>query len=334
MGLSGVGLWQGWFRCELVGGGGGGGWFFLNFLRGFKRSLRCPTQVQWSPAAEGCPGGRSYLGQVGEGSGRRLLLSCRSHNPDKHNDTLEAALLMKTYKNKSSHMFVVTVWRCSTCVSISCGMLCCWIHGWTSASSSLCSWVNQGWRGCSTRSFSLSSANTSVWSLEVQEDKDKDKEEEFYRLWTGVTDYGLLWSHFLCTFSTLLHNLLNTSSIEDLPKLLHLSFYLSWIKSSSKSLNIILFSFACANVSVMLLHTDSWTIFALVLVSFFILICSNLSQNIFLFAVLSFILFTYLLYLSYSIILTSRGSHAEFHCTSVWCIMTDKVPSFIINKLT
>lgn len=52
-----------------------------------------------------------------------------------------------------------------TCVLISSGMVFCWIQEWTSASSSLCSWVNQGWRGWSTRSFSLSSANTSFWSL-------------------------------------------------------------------------------------------------------------------------------------------------------------------------
>lgn len=58
---------------------------------------------------------------------------------------------------------------CVTCVSISCGMVCCLIQGWTSASSSLCSCVNQGWRGWSTRSFSRSSANTSLWSLSNQE---------------------------------------------------------------------------------------------------------------------------------------------------------------------
>lgn len=51
------------------------------------------------------------------------------------------------------------------CVSISWGMEQCWIQGWTSASSSLCSWVNQGCSGCSRCSFSLSSASTSDCSL-------------------------------------------------------------------------------------------------------------------------------------------------------------------------
>lgn len=63
----------------------------------------------------------------------------------------------------------VWVWANSlTCVSISCGMVWRLIQGWTSASSSLCSLLNHGWRGWSTLSFSLSSANTSFWSLEKQ----------------------------------------------------------------------------------------------------------------------------------------------------------------------
>lgn len=53
-----------------------------------------------------------------------------------------------------------------TCVLISSGMVFCWTQEWTSASSSLCSWLNQGWRGWSTWSLSLSFANTSLWSLD------------------------------------------------------------------------------------------------------------------------------------------------------------------------
>lgn len=64
-----------------------------------------------------------------------------------------------------------------TCVSISCGIVCCWIQGWTSASSSLCSWLNQGWRCWSTRSFSLSSVKTSPLSLEERQDRIQSKDE-------------------------------------------------------------------------------------------------------------------------------------------------------------
>ena len=65
-----------------------------------------------------------------------------------------------------------------TSVLISSGIVFCWIQEWTSASSSLCSWVNQGWRGWSTRSFSLSSANTSFWSLDRRQRTSQKKKTD------------------------------------------------------------------------------------------------------------------------------------------------------------
>jgi len=53
-------------------------------------------------------------------------------------------------------------------------------QGCTVASSSLCSWVNQGWRGCMARSFSMSSASTSCWSLE--EEQEEEAEERGFKM--------------------------------------------------------------------------------------------------------------------------------------------------------
>lgn len=72
-----------------------------------------------------------------------------------------------------SEMMCVCVVMC-TFVLISSGIVLCWIQEWTSASSCLCSWLNQGWSGWSTRSFSRSSANTSFWSLDRQDTKQSN----------------------------------------------------------------------------------------------------------------------------------------------------------------
>lgn len=142
--MCGVRCWGFWFTVMFVVAALGS-W-----------SLRCQPQV-WQSPAQCSPQVLSYQGQVDEGRGAYVLLNCSSHNPEGHRYILNRYSCKDRgeYKYNSS----------GTCVSISCGMVCCWIQGWTSASSSLCSWLNQGWRGWSTLSFSLSSANTSLWSL-------------------------------------------------------------------------------------------------------------------------------------------------------------------------
>lgn len=79
--------------------------------------------------------------------------------------------------------------RVCTCVLISSGMVFCWIQEWTSASSSLCSWVNQGWRGWSTRRVSLSFAKTSFWSLDQIQNKEMQQnklfhQQHYFRFWS------------------------------------------------------------------------------------------------------------------------------------------------------
>lgn len=144
------------FCCEL------GGWFFWfqSFSSVHHRSngvLLSALQRTWA---------------VRSRRERRVDIPCNcaaAHATLWDKNTLESVLVSITI-NTFKHCVCVRL-EILTCVLISCGIVCCLIQGWTPASSSLCSWLNQGWRGWRARSFSLSSANTSFWSLEKSGDK-------------------------------------------------------------------------------------------------------------------------------------------------------------------
>lgn len=149
-------MWQelggsrhGWFCC-----GWGGRFFWLRSVSGVDNRSNgvLLRAVQRTRAVRG--GGKGRVG------GPRHCAATHT--------TLKDTKVLVTWTQVSTKWWICTisVWVFPTCVSISGGIVCCWIQGWTSASSSLCFWVNQGWRGWSTRSFSLSSDNTSFWSLE------------------------------------------------------------------------------------------------------------------------------------------------------------------------
>lgn len=120
--------------------------------------LSSHPQVWWS-LAQSSPQVKNCRGQVG---GPNRHLSCSPHNPRRNRKGL---ILWSCDHTMSHDHMCVFLLLCGTCILISWGMVRCCIQGWTSASSSFCSWLNQGWRGWSTRSFSLSSAKTRLWSL-------------------------------------------------------------------------------------------------------------------------------------------------------------------------
>lgn len=164
-----------------------GGWSFLVESAWIKFQHR----VQEFPA-QGAPEKTSCQEQEGV-EGGWLLLSYNSHNPEGQ----EMMLSCKHCSGESNDK-CVCVLMC-TCVLISSGIVFCWIQEWTSASSSLCSWVNQGWRGWSTRSFSLSSANTSVWSLHRQ-DTEQSANIRKRQIKTKLISKTTTLSHYLNIF--------------------------------------------------------------------------------------------------------------------------------------
>lgn len=164
-----------------------GGWSLLVE----SASIKFQHLVQEFPA-RGAPEKTSCREQEGV-EGGWLLLSYSSHNPKG-----QEILLHCNHCSGESNDKCVFVLMC-TCVLISSGIVFCWIQEWTSASSSLCSWVNQGWRGWSTRSFSLSSANTSFWSLDRQDtEKSTNIRKELIK--TKLISKSTTLSHYLNTF--------------------------------------------------------------------------------------------------------------------------------------
>lgn len=86
-------------------------------------SLKCPTRVHRNPA-EGSPEGMSYLGQEDEASGQFLPQHCSSHNPEGYK-ICYVHICPGELKEINVRMYV----KIPTCVSISCGIVCCWIQG-------------------------------------------------------------------------------------------------------------------------------------------------------------------------------------------------------------